>query len=160
MPDSIIIVYASRHGATEKCALELKQRIGSAVTLINLAQKRNPDIGPHDAVIIGGSIHIGKMNRRVERFIRRNAAGLLTRKLGLYMCHMAEGEEADKEFNQAYPESLRNHSIARGNFGGEFDFAHMSYLDRWMIRKAGVNESVSKINHEEVRRFASNFIDS
>ena len=49
------------------------------------------------------------------------------------MCYMLEGK-AEEEFNDAFPESLRNHATALGFFGRELQLDKMDYVDSFVTK--------------------------
>lgn len=152
---NILLVYNTRHGCAEKAALEISRLLGEHVEMVNLRQGHNfPEIDNYDTVIIGGSIHMGKVQKKVRKFMQKYRAQLFNKRLGLYLCHMYEGDMAEKQLNNAFPEELRNHAVVTGLFGGEFDFEKMNFLERKIIQKvAKVDASVSKFNNDAIERF-------
>ena len=112
-----LIAYCSRHGSTEKIAHLLFMEIEHGpVRLLDLSLEPMPkSLKEFDQVIIGGSIHYGQIQKSVKDFYNEFMDELLQKRLGLYMCYMLD-EKAEEEFNQAYPEALRNHAIALGFF--------------------------------------------
>jgi len=81
----------------------------------------------------------------------------MNKKLGLFLCCMEEGEKANEQFENAYPENLRKHATATGLFGGEFTFEKMNFLEKSIIKKISkISESVSKINEKAINEFAIN----
>lgn len=150
-----VIVYITRHGCTEKTARLLEGHLEDDTTAVNLKKNKNPDLSVYETIIVGGSIHAGMIQKDVKKFCEKNRETLLAKRLGLFICHMQEGEEARKEFDEAYPEELRSHAAATGLFGGEFDFARMNFLERHIVKKiAKVGESVSRINEGAIEEFA------
>jgi menaquinone-dependent protoporphyrinogen oxidase len=153
-----LLVYATKHGCTEKCAALLKDEMSDEITLLDLKKKRPDDLKEFDAVIIGGSIHIGKIQKRIKSFIKENIGTLKAKKLGLFICCMEEGDTAQKEFNEAFPQDLIAQASAKGIFGGEFNFDKMNPIERKMIKKiAGKEENVSKIKQDAITKFAIEF---
>lgn len=76
----ILIVYSTTEGQTRKIALFMKevlQGAGSAVTVADAAEDP-PAPGKYDAVLIGGSIHIGKYQSPVVHYIKQYATVLNT----------------------------------------------------------------------------------
>ena len=150
-----LIAYASTHGCTEKCASTLKAQLKGDVELVNLRKIKNPDLLAYDTVIIGGSIHAGRMQGAVKRFCGKQNDNLKTKKLGLFLCCMEEGDNAWKEFNEGYPQELIDHATAKGLFGGEFDFEKMNAIEKVIIKKIGkIDKSVSKIFDANIKVFA------
>lgn len=155
---SILIVYMTRHGCAGKAAELLEGKINDEVTIINLKKDSKPDLSKFDTIIIGGSIHAGRVQKGIKKFCRMNLDMLLKKGLGLYLCCMEEGEKAQKQFDEAYSEELRNHATATGLFGGEFDLNKMNFFERAIVKKvAHITENVSKLNEEAIHQFANKF---
>jgi menaquinone-dependent protoporphyrinogen oxidase len=150
-----VIVYMSKHGTTEKVANMIKDSYNNEpVTLINLKKFRNPDISRCDLIIIGGSIHAGKIQKGVTRFCKKNEKLLLTKEIGLYLCCMFKGDAAQREFNKAYSEKLRNHANAKALMGYELYFEKMNLVTRSIMKKlTGESQNVYNIDIESFNRF-------
>jgi len=151
-----LIVFESTHGSTEKCALKLQELLRGEVDLVNLKYENVPEASGYDRFIIGGSIHSGMIQSGIRQFCSQNKAMLKRKDLGLYLCCMEEGAVAQQQFQDAYPEELRRHSLACGLFGGEFNFDKMNSTQKLIAGKvSGLSQSVSKIKHDEIIRFVS-----
>ena len=148
------VVYASNHGTTEKVAQNIKEGLGEEkAQLFNLKKDKNFDVFQFDQIIVGGSIHAGQIQKRVKQFLEKYTQELLQKRLGLFLCCMHE-DEAENQFNRVFPEKLRSHAISKKIMGGEFLFEKMNFVEKALIKKiAGVQESVSKINHNEIETF-------
>ena len=146
------IIYASNHGTTEKVARRLQQGLGEdKAQLFNLKKNRNIDLAGFDRIILGGSIHAGSIQKRVKKFMEGSRPELLERDLRLYLCCMDE-DRASVQFDQAFPEILRNHASSKKIMGGEFNFERMNFIEKAMIKKiAGVDQSVSKIDEGQIQ---------
>ena len=73
----------------------------------------------------------------------------------MFLCCLFDGEKALQQFQDAYPETLRNKAVAHGLFGGELDFEKMNFFERAIVKKvANIEESVSKINYQNIKDFA------
>jgi menaquinone-dependent protoporphyrinogen oxidase len=150
-----LIAYATRYGCTRKAAEALRERLGGEVALVDLKDDGDPDPGPFDAVIVGGSIQAGSVQKRVRAYCETRSGLLLGKRLGLYLCCMYEGDVAAKQLADAFPETLRNHATASGLFGGELDFEKVGFVARLVVKKvAGVAESVFKFDDQAVAAFA------
>ena len=153
-----LIVYASTHGCARQCVERLAARLDGRVMSVDLKKDSNPDPGNYDAVIVGGSIHAGRVQGKVRRYLAARADLLKAKKLGLFLCCMEEGEKADQQFRAAFPADLIAHAAATGLFGGAFDFDKMNFLQKVVIKKvSGVTQSVSKIRLDAVDAFADKF---
>ena len=153
-----VIVYDSLHGSTEKCARQLRELINGDVQTVSLQKNQEINLNDFDTVIIGGSIHMGVIQTRVENFISKNQAQLLEKQIGLYLCCMEEGDVAQQQFNKAYPDNLRNKAKALGLFGGEFNLRKMSFFEKILTQKlTGITSAATKIKEEAIRSFAEKF---
>jgi menaquinone-dependent protoporphyrinogen oxidase len=146
------IVYASKHGTTEKVAQNIQKMIGEdKAQLFNLKNNRHFDLAQFDQVVVGGSIHAGTIQKRIKKFVDQHRPELLEKKLGLFICCMHE-QEAETEFNNAYPEILRSHAVSKKIMGGEFRFDKMNFIEKALVKKiAGINDSVSKIDEGKIQ---------
>ncbi|MFZ5649750.1 MAG: flavodoxin domain-containing protein [Bacillota bacterium] len=152
------IVFSSTHGTAEKASQLLKENLGGDVEIIDLGRHPKQNIEEFDTVIIGGSIHAGTIQPKVKQFIERNKNVLSAKKIGLFLCCMFEGEVAQKQFETAYPDDLRNASVANGLFGGEFIFNKMNFLEKLIVKRAsGVKSDVSNIDVNAIKKFAHDF---
>ncbi len=149
-----LIVYMTKHGCTEKCAEKIKDGLDSSVDLMNLKKQKPENLKPYDRIIVGGSIHASQVQKKVSDFCENHKEELLGKKLGLYLCCMEEGEKAQQQFEEAFPQELIDHAAAAEILGGEFNFERMNIFEKAVVRKiANVGKSVSKISDEKIREF-------
>ncbi len=153
-----LLAYASKHGTTRKAAEKLAGELKGEVKIINLQERasRNVRIEDYERVIVGGSIHIGKIQKSVREFCQGNLDKLLqVKQLGLFICCAEEEEKAREQLKNAFPAELLEKAAARGFFGHEFNLDKMSFISRAMIKKvAGVEKSESKIKDDNIKKFA------
>lgn len=150
-----LIAYATRHGCTEKISEHLKNDLGGEVTLVNLKKATVVSLKNYDRVIVGGSIHAGKIQKRVKTFCHENLAELQQKELGLFVCCMEKGEPAQKQLQEAFPEELQASAKVCSAFGGAFDFKQMNFLEKLIVKKVThVKQSTSKVDFEAVRDFS------
>lgn len=155
----ILIVYCSSHGTTTKAALLLKKQLKGDVIVLNLNKaKLHSDVDLFDAVIIGGSIHTGNVQGRVKKFVKDNFSVLVTKKIGLFLCCMQEGQIAQEQFVNAYPEELRDRAVATGIFGGELLLSQMNFFEKQLVKRVGrVTTDTSRIDEQAIEEFADLF---
>lgn len=152
-----LIVYCSSHGTTEKAVRFLSESLKGEVLAVDLKREKVKfDLGHFDTVIIGGSIHVGNIQRKIKQFIRNNLDTLLERDVGLFLCCMHDGETAIEQFNNAFPQELRKNSTAMGLFGGEFLLSEMNFLEKQIVKKvSGATVDQSNLDYEAIKAFAS-----
>ncbi len=155
--DNTLIVFASNHGTVEKCARELFRRIDGKVDICNLNRRDFlPDLSGYEAVIVGGSIHNGKIQDEISSFCNENLELLATKRLGLFINCLYSGERAQLQLNDAFPELLSRKAVVRDYFGGEVDKLKLSFWERVvttrMIEQGDLAVVISK---EKIERFAN-----
>lgn len=150
-----LIAYATKHGCSETCAKMLSKDLTGNIELFNLKDAKILVLTKYDRVIIGGSIHMGKIQKEVQFFCIQNMEMLLNKKIGLFVCGMLF-EKAHEELNNSFPNELLTRAIAKEFFGGQYRFDKMNYFDRLIVKKvAKVNNDFSQIKDENIKRFAA-----
>jgi menaquinone-dependent protoporphyrinogen oxidase len=152
-----LIVYCSSHGTTEKAVRLLSESLEGEVLAVDLKREKEKfDLGDFDTVIIGGSIHVGNIQRKIKQFIRNNLDTLLEKDVGLFLCCMHNGETAIEQFNNAFPQELRKNSTAMGLFGGEFLLSEMNFLEKQIVKKvSGATIDQSNLDYEAIKEFTN-----
>ena len=153
----IAIIYASKHGTTEKVAAAIAEKLMDVneVELFSLKKNPNLDISKFDMVILGSSIYAGQASQTIKAFCKLNESVLLQKKIGLFVCGMhPDKEQQEKELKDAYPEILQKNATAAGFLGGAFLFEDMNFFERFIIKKiAKTTSSVQRIDWEAVDWF-------
>ena len=150
-----LIVFSSKRGTTRCSAQMLADRITGGADLYNLGTDAPVDLGLYDAIVVGGSVYMGKVSKKLRRFIDANEAALLKANvLALFLCGMEEGEGMEKQLEQNYSQGLRDKAIATSCFGGEFLFSQMGGFTRALMRLAMSREDVHQINEQAIAAMA------
>jgi menaquinone-dependent protoporphyrinogen oxidase len=150
-----LILYSSNHGTTADIAERLSKLIGyNRCRVHNIREMVPPSLEDYDTVIIGGSIHYGRIQKAIKKYCEKNLEELLTKRVGLFICYM-EKEKETEEYLNAFPAALIQHAHAEGFFGGEFRFDQMNFVEKMIVRKTlGFNESVRRVNSQSINHFA------
>ncbi|HCC86043.1 MAG TPA: hypothetical protein DEQ06_05535 [Porphyromonadaceae bacterium] len=151
-----LIVFASNHGTVERCARELFKLIEGKVDLCNLNRRESlPDLMSYDTIIVGGSIHYGKIQKVIADFCKSNQTVLAGKRLGLFINCLYTGEKAAQQLERAFPESLARHALVRDYFGGELYKQKMNFWERFItwqiVRSEGLEPLLFK---DKIARFA------
>lgn len=150
-----VIIYATKYGCTEKAANILKQKMSGDVILVNIMQEKISSLEGYDIVILGGSIYIGKIQKKLTEYITNNLTEILKKKVGLFICAGQKEDIRLKELETAFPTELYNQAVVKDIFGYEFDFEKLNFLDRLIVRKvSGITESKFELSSEAIERFA------
>ncbi|URZ05585.1 flavodoxin domain-containing protein [Clostridium felsineum] len=148
-----LIIYATKHGSTKKCADFLKDRLDGEITVVNIKNDFDINLKQFDKIIIGGSIYMGKIQKEITEFSNKNIDILCTKKVGLFICGM--NNSAEIEINNAFPKMLLENALIRECFGGEFIFKTMNFFERFIVRTVSKsNKDISKISEEKINNFA------
>ncbi|MFA9378957.1 MAG: flavodoxin domain-containing protein [Lachnotalea sp.] len=154
-----IIIYATRYGTTAEVAKRIQKELGDNCTIVNIITENVPSLDTFDNLILGGSIYIGKVQKKLTLFVMANLKQLLTKKVGLYLCAGAQmQEELDKELLAAFPQELLDHAIIKGLLGCAYTFEKMRFFDRLIMKKIiGNTVSTAKYYDDRIASFAQIF---
>ncbi len=120
-----LILYASKYGFAEECANKLVLEFGEKADVINAEKNDPPSLDGYDAVIIGGSIYMGQLQKKLKAYMEGHKAELASKKLGLFLCSGLP-ENADVNFAANYPKELLDAAVSREYFGGVLNKSKMS----------------------------------
>jgi len=127
-----IILYATKHGATQEAARRISDRIeGSEIH--DLKQENVPEIADYDCIILGSSIYASRIRKDAKEFLSQNAETLKEKNLGLFLCGM-EGEQEKEFFKINFPNDILDSARATCFLGGIFDPEKASALDRMIMK--------------------------
>lgn len=150
-----IIIYTSKYGCTEKAAYLLKNQLGEETEVVNLMLAKEPALERYDTVILGGSIYYGKIQKQMMEFTSKYQNELSKKRVGLFICAGAKGEQAAQELKSSFPEKLYEQSITKEVFGDEIYEEKFTILDRLVLRMVkGKSMSVNGLSKETIERFA------
>lgn len=166
----IFIAYGTTEGQTAKIADfigDVLRDQGHDVTLLDAREAR--DTGGYDAVIVGASIHMGKHDKHVVDFVRKNVDALEGVPSAFFSVSLAaHGDIAEAE---GYVEEFEKETGWRPDkvamFGGALLYTQYGFIKRRMMRKIarekpgelGVDVSRDYVYTEwdGVKRFAEHF---
>jgi len=151
-----LIAYSTKHGATEKAAKKLAEKIGGSTTLINLKDLRakSVDLAKFERVAIGGSIYAGSIQKEVKEFCMKNEEILVSKRLGIFICCGNE-EQAEEQLAASFSEKIHSGATVKGHFGYEFNFEKLSFMSRFFVKKVSkITESQFRLNEENIAVFA------
>jgi menaquinone-dependent protoporphyrinogen oxidase len=124
-----LIIYSSKYGYTQECAIKLSELINGDVTLVNGAKEKIPSIQEFDNVIIGSSIYIGLINSKIGKFCTENVDILKTKNLGFFIsCGMPENFEL--HLDNSFPAELLSIAKSKLCFGGELRIDKMGFFHK------------------------------
>ncbi|NLJ30094.1 MAG: flavodoxin [Clostridiales bacterium] len=131
-----IIIYTTKYGSVEEAAKRLQKQLGGETELCNLMRERGPSLGAFDTVVLGGSVYIGRVQKRLSQFCSAHMRELLGKKVGLFLCAGEPKEDArQKELENAFPPELLRHAAAKDVLGYAVRFEKMNFFDRFIMKK-------------------------
>lgn len=143
-----LIVYTSKHGSTMRAA----KRIATNITnfdLFDLAQKEAIDFDLYETIYIGTPIYYGRINKRVNSFIKKNKSVLLEKNLKIFTLGL-DDKNIKKTILNSFSKDVLTHAHHL-HLGGAYIFEEMSFMERLIVKKvARFTESVSMIDESKV----------
>ncbi|MBN2219786.1 MAG: flavodoxin domain-containing protein [Kosmotogaceae bacterium] len=153
------IIYSTRSGTAEKCSEKLSKMLSGESVVINIKKVSSPDLSEYDAVIVGASIRIGKVQKEITEFVQKNLETLKEKRLGVFLC-MGAGEESFSDYlSQNFPKEFLDKCTAKGFFGGEFNLERLGFLSRMMLKAASKGKPQPHVIPENIDRFVKDFED-
>ena len=155
----ITIIYASKHGTTEKVAgmIAGKLKKNNEIELFSLKKNARPDISGFEMAILGSPVYAGQASGKMKAFCQKNETVLLQKRIALFVCGMhTDHDQREKELKDAYSEALHEKADATGFLGGEFLFEQMNFFERLIIKKiAKTTSSVHRIDEDGIDDFVA-----
>lgn len=149
-----LILYSTMFGATEKCARLLARRLDGEVVVADVAAKALPDLSGFDSVVLGSSIKVGKIGKKMAAYVRRNGSELAKKRLGLFLC-CGEAEGDCEYLRTEFGEDLWSKARAKRHFGGELDMARVDGFTRFILKLAKKDQGYSRIDESAIESFAA-----
>ncbi|MDD3306760.1 MAG: flavodoxin domain-containing protein [Acetobacterium sp.] len=126
-----MILYASTYGFTRDCAQKLKQNLNGETILIDINKDPIPALDNFDTVLIGGSIYIGQIQKKIKKYCLSHLDELKNKKLGFFIS-CGSAETVDTYFKNSFPEILLEKALSIQNFGGEMRPDQMNFFHKFI----------------------------
>ena len=153
-----LIVYAGKYGCTESCAINLKDKLQGDITVVDANKHKVPMVDSYDNIIIGSSVYVGQINKKIKAFIANNLSKLKSKKIGLFLC-CGFMEKYEETLDQAFPKKLLDNAVAVECFGGELNTEKMSFLHKKIcqVLEKEIDTSQIKMMLENIQKLADKF---
>lgn len=152
-----LIVYSSTHGTTGKVAGLIWEKLDKKRThCLHVDEVTVSDIHSYDIIVLGASVHYGEIQREMLVFCEKHFDILTKKIIALYLCGMLDGEKAENEMKNAFPQALVDIAIAYAMMGGEFLTHKMNILEKIRLKFfSGYVRHASEINYDNIDNFVS-----
>lgn len=170
---SILVVYGTGEGQTAKVADRIVDELeadGHEATAVNVGEiETDLDFDDYDAVLVGASIHAGRHQKAVRKFVAANRDVLVRKPTGFFQVSLSsateEGEAEAVGYVDEFVEATDWHPDRIGLFGGALRFSKYGFLMRAMMKRvakhaypeADASGDVEFTDWESVEAFADEF---
>ena len=140
----VLIAYGTTEGQTGRIAEYLAKVIrshGHEAVPVDVERASAPRPDGYDAVIVGGSIHMGRHERNVVHYVRRNRAALERLPSAFFSVSLAahdNTDEAHKEVEGYVQKFIRQtgwRPLIVELFAGALLYTQYGFFTRWIMRK-------------------------
>ena len=129
-----LIVYASKYGCAADCANYVKTKLSGDVTLVDINKiSKQIELDVFDTIIIGGSVYIGKVSKKLSVFCEKNLEVLIKKRIGIFLC-CALSEQENEFLTASFPSALLQNAVTTKIFGSEARLQKMTFLDKSIIK--------------------------
>ncbi|WP_114578662.1 flavodoxin domain-containing protein [Saliphagus sp. LR7] len=142
---SILVAYGTGEGQTAKIASRIADVLGDRghdPTVVDVADKEaSIDVGSHDAVLVGSSIHVGKHGSTIRDFVNDRRDELDACPSGFFQVSLSSATD-DLErraeaagYVDAFVEETDWNPERIGLFGGALRYSKYGFLKRLMMKQ-------------------------
>lgn len=150
-----VILYATKNGATAKCASYLREQVYGDVEIYDKTDIGKIDFSDFDKILIGSPVYAGQIDRDIKKFCEKNTDMLKEKIVGLFISSIEMSPKAIEYIKKGFPKVVYEYSIAQGIFGGELIFSKLNFLARGFLKSmTRAKEDIKCISDERIREFA------
>ncbi|NLA42913.1 hypothetical protein GX865_02020 [Candidatus Saccharibacteria bacterium] len=156
-----LIIYASKHGSTEKCAKIISREIpGNCITLPADKVKAD-DIDKAHHIALGSAIYAGMAMPVITKLCNKYKSQLLEKELSLFICGLSLSKTTQqKELNNALPKEIRPNVNHKFFAGGEISLDKLSKKERLILKLIKQDFNQNTIDTEGLKQFTKTILES
>ncbi len=149
-----LIVYATKHGATERAAKKLSEKLNGNVDCFNLKKNIPESMDGYERVVLGTSVYAGKLHKEFVEFIKKNEEKLKKKEYAFFVCCGFE-TKAETYLRENFSDEIVDGALFVKYFGQEIVWKKMKLYERAaMIMVAKVKKDVHDIRDKEIEEAA------
>ncbi len=129
----ILVLYSTHGGVTRRCVEMLKGHLDEhhAVDLVDVKSAEVPSSDNYDVAVIGGSVRLGSVDKRLKKYVKANRKTLENMPLAIFFCcgyTKRFSEYVETQFPKKLCPSLGYHL-----FGGELKPDRVKGFDKLFV---------------------------
>ncbi len=130
----ILIAYTSKHGTTAECAKILADRLKNSneIDVIDMKRQMPVSAEQYDTVILGSSVSMGRVSKKIKRYIKDNMAELTKKPCAVFLC-CGFPDEFDEYVDFQFPKTFKP-SFGYHCFGGELKPEKIRGVDKLIVK--------------------------
>jgi len=173
----ILIAYSTREGQTRSIAASMAEALEHQGHTVHVTDVREPEPGlrldEYEAVLLGGSIHLGRFDRGLKGFVFRHRGELAAVPAGFFtVCLAASSPDDGREEVMAYAERFFDATSWRPNLltfvPGALLYRRYNFVVRFVMRgiarSTGLDTDTSRdwvyTDYDATRAWATQAVDA
>lgn len=128
------IIYGTKTGTSRKIAKIIASKLEGETVTIPVAKARDTCLLKYDFIIIGGSIHSGRVQSSIKSYVFRNSKTLKGINYGLYLSCLSE-TKGEKYLIDSFSKEIVEAAFIADTFGGELNPDEGSYITRQKTKR-------------------------
>ena len=143
----ILIAYTSKHGVTAECAGVLANKLVGCneVDVVDMKKESPTAADGYDVVILGSSVRMGRVSKKIKRYIKDNTAALEEKACAIFLC-CGFPDEFDEYVDMQFPKSFEP-SLGYHCFGGELKPEKIKGIEKLIVR--AIRKSITEHDFED-----------
>jgi menaquinone-dependent protoporphyrinogen oxidase len=150
---SCLIIYASRHGHTGEIARRLAESLHDhgiqSTFMADVAEVGDLEVHDFDAVIVGSSVHMGRHDESLVRWVAEHHVSLQQRPSGFFSVSMAAADDSDKgraaarEYIDEFVEGTDWTPTRTVALAGALQYREYDFVTRQVVRQIALQKGLS-----------------
>lgn len=168
----LLFLYSTREGHTKKVLKFIGDQTGQTYEFFNLHELPQLDFSSYEKILIGASIHYGRLDKKLYQFIANHQELLANHKAAFVCINLTARKEdqlKDTPEGSPYVKTFLKKSVWQpaliGVFAGALKYPQYGWFDKFMIRlimkmtqgETDTSKEFEFTNWNKVEKFAQKF---